>query len=106
MRYIDVDWDLQINGEHAPFDTPDEILSIIADEILNGNTSGFFTTDSTDYAKFDELKEKLEQELGRDVDCDVDDTGELDDLLVIAQDNNDNYVQDLIEQLLYEIQGE
>ena len=104
MKYRDISWSLEINGEQASFD--DDALDFIAEQIKSGNTSGLFTFDCTDYAKFDELKEKLEQELGRNVDCDYDNTGELDDLLVIAQDNNDNYVQDLIEQLLYEIQGE
>lgn len=103
MKYRDISWSLEINGEQASFD--DDALDFIAEQIQSGYTSGLFTFDCTDYAKFDELKEKLEQELGRNVDCAVDDTGELDDLLVIAQDNGDSYVEDLINELLLEIKG-
>ena len=100
MKYRDVSWNLMINDEQASFD--DKALDFIAEEINRGNTSGFFTTDCTDYQKCEELRGDLETELGRAVDysVDLDDKGELNDLLEIAKKNNDNYVIELIEEIL------
>ena len=100
MKYRDITWNLEINGEHASFD--DKALDFIAEEIQNGNTSGLFTQDDTDYAKCEELRDELEQELGRNVDysVDLDDKGELTELLSIAKRHKDNYVIDLIQQIL------
>lgn len=100
MKYRDISWDLTINEEHASFD--DNALDFIAEEINRGNTSGFFTTDCTDYNKCDELKEKLIELLGRDIDFSVeeDDKGELNELLSIAQKNKDNEIVDIITELL------
>lgn len=101
MKYRDVSWNLMINDEQASFD--DETLDFIADQIKNGNTSGLFTSDCTDYNEIDKLKDKLENELGRNVDFSVeeDDKGELTDLLEIAEKNDDDYVADLIKQILH-----
>ena len=51
---------------------------------------------------FDYLKDKLETELGRNVDCTYEDMGELEDLLQIAKKYKDNYVIELIKELLGE----
>ena len=100
MKYRDVSWNLIINDEQASFD--DNSLDFIAEEIQRGNTSGMFTTDCTDYNRVEELKNKLENELGRDVDFCVgdDNKGELEDLLTIAKESNDDYIQELIEEIL------
>ena len=100
MKYKDISWNLIINNEQASFD--DNGLDFIAEEIQRGNTSGMFTTDCTDYSKIEELKNKLENELGRDVDFCVEDDnkGELEDLLTIAKENEDEYIQELIEEIL------
>lgn len=100
MKYRDVSWNLMINNEQANFD--DDTLDFIAEEIQKGNTSGMFTTDCTDYNRVEKLKNELENELGRDVDFCVedDDKGELEDLLTIAKKNKDNYIQELIEEIL------
>ena len=100
MKYRDVSWNLMINDEQASFD--DETLDFIAEEIQRGNTSGLFTADCTDYNKIEELKDKLERELGRNVDFDVDNDnkGELTDLLEIAKQNEDDYIADLIKEIL------
>ena len=100
MKYRDVSWNLMINDEQASFD--DQDLEFIAENIQRGNTSGLFTSDCTDYAKCDELKEKLETELGRKVDYSVEENskGELNNLLEIAKKNNDNYIVELIEEIL------
>ena len=100
MKYKDISWNLMINDEQASFD--DNGLDFIAEEIQRGNTSGMFTTDCTDYSKCEELRDLLEQELGRKVDysIDLDDKGELEDLLTIAKENKDEYVQELIEEIL------
>lgn len=102
MKYQDITWNLEINGEHAHFDEPS--LDFIAEEIARGNTSGFFTTDCTNYEKCDKLKEKLEQELGRIVDFSVedDDKGELEELLQIAEKNEDFYIVEIIKDILAE----
>lgn len=102
MKYKDISWNLMINDEQASFD--DSGLDFIAEEIQQGNTSGLFTTDCTNYAMCEELKEKLEQELGRQVDYNVDDNdkGELEDLLKIARRNKDNCVVELVEEILNE----
>lgn len=99
MKYRDVSWNLMINDEQASFDDND--LDFIAGEIERGNTSGLFTSDCTDYAKCDELKEKLETELGKDVKFSVeeDNKGELEELLELAKQENNNYVVELIEQI-------
>lgn len=100
MKYKDIEWNLMINDEQA--EPNDNGLDFIAEEIQQGNTSGMFTTDCTDYAKVEELKQELEQELGREVNFDVenDDKGELDDLKEIAQKNDDDYVAELVDQIL------
>lgn len=100
MKYRDVSWNLMINDEQASFD--DETLDFIAEQIQQGNTSGLFTSDCTDYNKIDNLTDKLTNELGRDVDFSVeeDDKGELPELLKIAKRHKDNYVIELIEQIL------
>ena len=100
MKYRDITWNLEINGKQAHFD--DDALEKIALEIANGNTSGLFTMDITNYNKIDELKEKLECEIGREIDCNYEDVGELEDLLKIAKEEDDDYVVDLIEELLKE----
>lgn len=99
MKYRDINWSIEINGEQASID--DSALDIIAEELQKGYTSGTFAYDSTNYAKCDELKEKLETELGRKVDYSVeeDSKGELNDLLENAKKNNDNYVAELIEEI-------
>ena len=100
MKYRDISWNLMINDEQA--ESNDNGLDFIAEEIQRGNTSGMFTTDCTDYQKCEELKQELEQELGREVNFNVedDDKGELDELREIAQKNDDNYVVELIDQIL------
>ena len=100
MKYRDVSWNLMINDEQASFD--DNTLDFIAEEIQRGNTSGFFTADCTNYERCEELKDKLVNELGRDIDFSVEDDnrGELDELLQIAKDNKDEHIQELIEELL------
>ena len=100
MKYRDISWNLMINDEQASFD--DETLDFIAEEIQRGNTSGFFTSDCTDYNKIDELKDKLEIELGRNVDFSVEenDKGELEDLLQIAEKNKDDNIIYLIREIL------
>lgn len=100
MKYRDITWELIINGEHASFD--DESLDFIAEQIQQGNTSGLFTFDETDYDKIDTLKEKLTTLLGRDIDCSYEDSGELDSLLEIAEKNNDEEIADTIRELLEE----
>ena len=100
MKYKDVSWNLMINDKQASFD--DNNLDFIAEEIQRGNTSGMFTTDCTDYNRVEELKNKLENELDRDVSFCVedDDKGELEDLLKIAKENGEKYIQELIEEIL------
>ena len=100
MKYRDISWNLMINDEQA--ESNDNGLDFIAEELQRGNTSGMFTTDCTDYQKCEELKQELEQELGREVNFNVedDDKGELDELKEIAQKNNDNCVVELIDQIL------
>lgn len=100
MKYRDISWNLMINDEQASFD--DETLDFIAEEIQRGNTSGFFTSDCTDYAECEELRDLLEQELGRKANysVDLDDKGELYDLLEIAKKQKDNYVIDLINKII------
>ena len=100
MKYRDISWNLTINDEQA--ESNDNGLDFIAEELQRGNTSGMFTTDCTDYQKCEELKQELEQELGREVNFNVedDDKGELDELKEIAQKNNDNCVVELIDQIL------
>ena len=100
MKYRDISWNLMINDEQA--ESNDNGLDFIAEEIQRGNTSGMFTIDCTDYGKVEELKQELEQELGREVNFNVedDDKGELDELREIAQKNDDNYVVELIDQIL------
>lgn len=46
MKFRDVSWSLEINGEHARFD--DNALEIIAEQIANGYTSGMFTMEEDD----------------------------------------------------------
>ena len=101
MKYRDVSWNLMINDEQASFDDND--LDFIASEIERGNTSGLFTSDCTDYNLIEKLTDELEQELGRNVDFSVEenDKGELLELLDIAEQNNDNYVADLVKQILF-----
>ena len=100
MKYRDISWNLMINDEQA--ESNDNGLDFIAEEIQRGNTSGMFTIDCTDYDKVEKLKQELEQELGREVNFNVedDDKGELDELREIAQKNDDNYVVELIDQIL------
>lgn len=100
MKYKDIEWNLTINGEQASFD--DKGLDFIAEEIQRGNTSGMFTTDCTDYGRVEKLKQELERELGREVNFNVedDDKGELDELKEIAQKNGDDYVAELVDQIL------
>ena len=100
MKYKDIEWNLMINDEQA--EPNDNGLDFIAEEIQRGNTSGMFTIDCTDYDKVEELKQELEQELGREVNFNVedDDKGELNELKEIAQKNDDNYVVELIDQIL------
>lgn len=100
MKYRDVSWNLMINDEQASFD--DDTLDFIAEELQRGNTSGLFTTDCTDYEKCDKLKEQLIDLLGRDVDFSVehDNKGELEELLMIAQKNEDEDVEYIITELL------
>ena len=100
MKYRDISWNLTINDEQA--ESNDNGLDFIAEELQRGNTSGMFTTDCTDYQKCEELKQELEQELGREVNFNVedDDKGELDELKEIARKNNDNCVVELIDQIL------
>lgn len=100
MKYKDINWNLMINNKQASFD--DNGLDFIAEEIQNGNTNGLFTADCTDYPKCEELRDLLEQELGREVDysVDLDDKGELNELKEIAQKDNDEYVIELIDQIL------
>ena len=100
MKYRDISWNLMINDEQA--ESNDNGLDFIAEEIQRGNTSGMYTIDCTDYDKVEKLKQELEQELGREVNFNVedDDKGELDELREIAQKNDDNYVVELIDQIL------
>ena len=100
MKYKDIEWNLTINNEQAK--SNDNGLDFIAEEIQRGNTSGMFATDCTDYQKCEELRDLLEQELGRQVDysVDLDYKGELNELREIAQKNDDNYVVELIDQIL------
>lgn len=100
MKYKDIEWNLMINDEQA--EPNDNGLDFIAEEIQKGNTSGMFTTDCTDYDKVEELKQELEQELGREVNFNVedDDKGELSELKEIAQKNDDDYVAELVDQIL------
>lgn len=100
MKYKDIEWNLMINNEQAKFD--DNGLDFIAEEIQRGNTSGMFTTDCTDYDKVEKLKQELEQELGREVNFNVEDNdkGELNELKEIAQKNDDGYVAELVDQIL------
>ena len=100
MKYKDISWNLIINDEQASCN--DETLDFIAEEIQKGNTSGFFTTDCTDYNRIDELKEQLEKALGRDVDFNVesDNIGELEDILQIAEDNKDYEIYDIVKEIL------
>ena len=100
MKYRDVNWNLSINDEQASFD--DNALDFIAEEIQRGNTSGFFTIDCTNYNRIDELKQQLENMLGRDVEFSVeeDDKGELEDILQIAKDNKDYEIYDIVKEIL------
>ena len=100
MKYKDIEWNLMINDEQA--ESNDNGLDFIAEKIQRGNTSGMFTTDCTDYGKVEELKQELEQELGREVNFNVedDDKGELNELKEIAQKNDDDYVAELVDQIL------
>ena len=100
MKYRDITWELIINGEHASFD--DNALDFIAEEIQRGNTSGLFTQDDTDYNKIDTLKEQLENILGRNIDCNYEDSGELPALLETAKQNEDNEIIDIITEILTE----
>lgn len=103
MKYRDISWNLEINGTQASFD--DEALDFIAKQIKNGNTSGLFTMDITDYDKIETLKNELEKSLGRAVDFDYfkGELGELNSLLEIAKNNNDNEMQDLIQAIIDEM---
>lgn len=100
MKYKDIEWNLTINDEQA--EPNDNGLDFIAEEIQRGNTSGMFTIDCTDYDKVEELKQELEQELGREVNFNVedDDKGELNELKEFAQKDDYNYVVELIDQIL------
>ena len=100
MKYRDVTWELIINGEHASFD--DNALDFIAEQIQQGNTSGLFTQDDTDYNKIDTLKEQLENILGREIDCNYENSGELTALLETAKQNEDNEIIDIITEILTE----
>ena len=100
MKYRDISWNLMINDEQASFD--DKALDFIAEELQRGNTSGFFTSDCTDYNEIDRLKDKLENELGRDIDFSVEDNdkGELEELLKIAKKEKDDNVIYLVREIL------
>lgn len=103
MKYKDISWDLMINGERARFnEEDDDTFEFIIEEIRKGNMSGLFTTDCTDYSRCEKLRNLLEQELGRQVEYSVEDNdkGELEDLLEIARQNKDNYVVELVEEIL------
>ena len=100
MKYRDITWELTINGERVSYD--DNALDFIAEEIQRGNTFGLFTYDDTNYYKIDTLKEKLTTLLGRDIDCSYEDSGELEELLEIAEKNNDEEIADTIRELLEE----
>lgn len=100
MKYRDITWELIINDERA--DCDDNALDFIAEQIQQGYTSGLFTQDDTDYDKIDTLKEKLTTLLGRDIDCSYEDSGELEELLKIAERNNDEEFADTIRELLEE----
>ena len=100
MKYRDINWSLDINGYGASCD--DAALDIIAEQLQQGYTSGTFTFDDTNYTRCDELKNLLEEKLGRNVDFSVecDDKGELDELLTIAKKHKDKYVINLITEIL------
>lgn len=99
MRYKDISWNLEIDCSE---EITDSDLEIIAEQIKNDYRNGTFTTDCTDYEKFEELKKELEDKLGREIYCNIwyNDKGELEDLLQIAVDNNDNEIEELINELL------
>lgn len=100
MKYRDINWSIEINGENASCD--DNSLDYIAEQLQQGYTSGTFYFDDTDYCRCDRLKEKLETLIGREIDCCVenDNKGELEELLEIARENNDIEIISLIEELL------
>lgn len=96
MKYKNIDWEITINGETAKENC--DGLDYIAREVDNGNVRGNFDIDVTDYDKCDNLKQELENALGREVDFDIerDDKGELNDLLDIARKNKDTIVEQII----------
>lgn len=98
MKYKDIDWELKIDCEGD--DISDSDLEFIAEQISKGYFFGNFTTDCTDYNEIDRLKQKLELHLGRDVDFDYEDKGELDDLLDIAKKHRDWDTYDIIKEIL------
>ena len=96
MKYQHISWNLEINCE----DLTDLVFEEIAKRVENGETSGEFALDNTEYDYFDTLKDDLETLLGRDVDCDYNDIGELEELYEIAQRNEDDEIAHIISELL------
>ena len=99
MRYRDINWNVEINGEQAECD--DTALDIIAQNLQNGYSYGTFTYDVTDYAICEDLKTELENKLGRTVDYSVDndDVGELNELYAIALKNQDTEIIELLNEI-------
>lgn len=97
MKYIDIDWELKVDNHE---DLNDYDFDYIAEEIKKGYLHGFFTRDNTDYAEIDRLKTKLELHLGRDVDFDYENKGELTDLLDSAEKHRDWDTREIIMELL------
>lgn len=99
MKYTTFNWNLEISN--GIYDN-DDAMSVIAKEIENGNNSGTFEIDTTNYNKIDTLKQELENKLGRTVDFTYRDSGELKELLGIAKFIKDNEIEDIINELLEE----